>query len=171
MTDWLRGLAKSREISDVLYFYYQKDCNQQTCFHKIMWSLDHVVLQLWFSLQTWSYSKVHSFKATLWSHEPKIPFVPNIEPFLTYITLQFLKNLMLSEFDLSFWSAVVKFWKLIPSQPYAGWIKMTTFNPRNFLSPWNNIFLTVPENKFVWNYCFSGPTTIYLFNFSNSNSK
>ena len=34
------------------------------------------------------------------------------------------------------------------------------------------LFFTVTENKFnVWNYRFSGPNSIYLFKFSNINSK
>ena len=63
-------------------------------------------------------------------------------------------------------------WKLILSQSYVGWIRMKTCSPTNFPSPLDNIFLTVTENKFiVWNYIFSGPTSIYLFEFWNDNSK
>ena len=39
----------------------------------------------------------------------------------------------------------------------------------NFPSPENIIYPTVTENKFnIWNYSFSGPTGIYLFEFSNN---
>ena len=41
-----------------------------------------------------------------------------------------------------------------------------------FSSPEDNIILTVTKNKFiVWNNCFSNPTTICLFEFSNFNNK
>ena len=63
-------------------------------------------------------------------------------------------------------------WKFIHSQAYVGWIKMKTYSPTSFPSPQENIFLTVTENKFiVWNYHFSGPASIYLFEFSNINSR
>ena len=63
-------------------------------------------------------------------------------------------------------------WKFIVCQPYVRRIKMKTYNPTNFPSPWENIFLKATEDKFiVWNYHFSGPNTIYLFEFSNTNSR
>ena len=38
-----------------------------------------------------------------------------------------------------------------------------------FRSPYNIIYPTVTENKFIiWNYSFSGPTDIYLLQFSNN---
>ena len=64
----------------------------------------------------------------------------------------------------------VQSWKFILSQPYLGWIKMKTYSQTNFSSPQDNLFLT--ENKLiVWNCSFSGLTGIYLFKFSNTNSK
>ena len=36
-------------------------------------------------------------------------------------------------------------WKPILSQPYVGWIEMKTYSPTNFISPYDNIFLTVTE--------------------------
>ena len=65
-------------------------------------------------------------------------------------------------------------WKCILLQPYIRWIKTknSTNSPTNFPSPQDNIFLKTTENKFiVWNYHFSGRTTIYLFELSNINCR
>ena len=44
---------------------------------------------------------------------------------------------------------------------------MKIWIPTNFPTSKENIFLTVTENKFiVWNDSFSGPTGIYLLEFS-----
>ena len=49
---------------------------------------------------------------------------------------------------------------------------MKKYSPTNFSSPLYNIFLTVAENKSIaWNYCFSRLTSIYLFKFSNVNTR
>ena len=50
---------------------------------------------------------------------------------------------------------------------------MKTYSPTNSPNPENNIFLAVTENKLLFEtmYCFSGPTSIYLFEFSNTNSR
>ena len=40
-------------------------------------------------------------------------------------------------------------WKFIRSQAYFGWIKMKTYSPTYFRSPWDNIFFTVTEDKFI----------------------
>ena len=62
--------------------------------------------------------------------------------------------------------------KLILLHPYVGWIKIKTYNPPNFSSPYDNTFLAVTENKLiVWNHHFSGPTSINLFKFSKINSR
>ena len=63
-------------------------------------------------------------------------------------------------------------WKFILLQPYVRWIKMKTYSPTNFPSPQDNLFPKTTEKKFiVWNYHFSGRTTIYLFEFSNINCR
>ena len=62
-------------------------------------------------------------------------------------------------------------WKFIFSQPKVGWIRMKSCIPINFSSPQDNVFPTVTERKFIiWNYSFSGPTSVYLFELSNNNS-
>ena len=49
---------------------------------------------------------------------------------------------------------------------------MKPYSSANFLSPQDNMFLKVTENKFiVWNYHSSGPSSIYLFEFSNINGR
>ena len=63
-------------------------------------------------------------------------------------------------------------WRLILSQPYIGWINMKTYSLTNFTSLWDDLFLAVTGNRFkVWNYNFSGPTGICLFEFSSVNSE
>ena len=60
-------------------------------------------------------------------------------------------------------------WKFIRSQPWVGRIKVKTYNPS--FPARRTIYFSVTENKFaVWNYRFSGPAGIYLFEFSNINS-
>ena len=62
--------------------------------------------------------------------------------------------------------------KFILLQPYVGWVKMKTCRSTNFLSPYYSIFPAFTENIFnVWNYRFSGLTSIYLFKFSDINSR
>ena len=66
-------------------------------------------------------------------------------------------------FDLSSWSVVVIIY-LFAAPYHIGCIKMKTYSPTSFSSPWSNIFLTITENKFTaWNYHFSCPTHIHLF--------
>ena len=63
-------------------------------------------------------------------------------------------------------------WKFILLQPYVRWIKMITYSATNLPNPQDNIFFKTTENKFVvWNYHFSGRTTIYMFGFSNINCR
>ena len=53
-------------------------------------------------------------------------------------------------------------------------LDLRIFDKYLFASRWgvyDNIFLTATENKFVWNYHFSGLTSIYLFKFVNINCK
>ena len=48
---------------------------------------------------------------------------------------------------------------------------MKTYSLTNFTSLWDDLFLAVTGNKFkVWNYNFSSPTGICLFEFSSVNS-
>ena len=62
-------------------------------------------------------------------------------------------------------------WKCILLQPFFVWRKMKTYSLTSFPSSWDNIFLTVSENKFiVWNNHFSGPTSTFLLEFGNINS-
>ena len=62
--------------------------------------------------------------------------------------------------------------KFILLQPYVGWIRMKICGPTNFSNPQDNRFPADTESKFiVWNYSFSAPTSIYLFKFSNNNSR
>ena len=66
----------------------------------------------------------------------------------------------------------VPLWKFIHSQCHVGWVKIKTYTPTHFPSLKNNILFTITENKFiVWNYRFAGSTCIYLFQFSNINSR
>ena len=49
-----------------------------------------------------------------------------------------------------------------------GWIKMKSCSPTIF--PAHRTILLITENKFIaWNYIFSDPVSIYLFEFSNNN--
>ena len=49
---------------------------------------------------------------------------------------------------------------------------MKTYGLTKLPCPQDKMFLTVSEDKFiVWNYHFPGPTGIYLFKFSNINSR
>ena len=49
---------------------------------------------------------------------------------------------------------------------------MKLYSSTNFHSPYNNIFLRVTEYKFIVSNCHSsGPNGIYLFEFSNINSR
>ena len=93
--------------------------------------------------------------------------------FFIFVMLQVLNTFILPSICKSCirpWEALSL--KFILSQPYIRWRRMKKFSQTNFLSPWYNIFLTVTENKFlVWNYRFSGPTSIYLVKFSNNNSR
>ena len=62
--------------------------------------------------------------------------------------------------------------KVILSQPYVGWIRMKTCSPTNCPRPWDTVYPTTTENKFiVWNYSFLGPTDIYFFEFSSNESR
>ena len=73
--------------------------------------------------------------------------------------------------DLTYLFEVLS-WKCIFSQPYVGWIKMKIYIAQQILPVHGIICLSDTENKFiVWNYCFSGPTNIYLFEFSNINNR
>ena len=78
---------------------------------------------------------------------------------------------VLAEYEQDSLSEVLS-WKFVVLQSYFGWIRMKTCSPKKF-SPKNShrmIFLAVTKNKLiVWNYIFSDPTSIYLFEFSNNN--
>ena len=51
--------------------------------------------------------------------------------------------------------------------PFATWIRMKICSLTNIPSPYDDIFLTVTERQFiVLSYSLSGPTDIYLFEFS-----
>ena len=63
-------------------------------------------------------------------------------------------------------------WKFTLSQHYVGWIKMKTYSPTNCRCSYDHVFPTVTGNKFIfWNYSFSGPNYIYLFNNNHSRIK
>ena len=65
-------------------------------------------------------------------------------------------------FNLSLWIAVVKIYPFT----YVGWIKMKAYSQNKFFQP-IGLYFSVTENKFtVWKYSFSGPTGIYLFEYS-----
>ena len=53
----------------------------------------------------------------------------------------------------------VSSWKFVLSQPYVGWIKVKIYSLTYFSSPYDDIFLTGTENKFIdWYYCFLDST-------------
>ena len=105
---------------------------------------------LWTFLQLWLNKRV-------WNHY--------IEIIILYSQL---KKLIFSGFNLYFWTAVVKIY------PFSNlsWVnKDENITQQSFPAQNDSIFLTVTENQFVvWNYHFSGPTAIYLSEFSNINS-
>ena len=68
-----------------------------------------------------------------------------------------------------FWGAVLKIYLFATY-----WVNLNDENiePNKISQPIGQYILTVTENKrYVWNYGFSGPTNIYLFEFSYINNK
>ena len=58
------------------------------------------------------------------------------------------------------------------SYPYLTWVNRDESIAKQILPAHSTVYFSVTENKFlVRNYSFSGPTGIYLFKFSNINSK
>ena len=52
-------------------------------------------------------------------------------------------------------------WKFILCKPYVRWINIA----QHIFPTCRTIYFSVTENIFIWNYRFSGPTSIYLFEF------
>ena len=72
--------------------------------------------------------------------------------------------------NLFFWSAVMK---IYPFTTFC-WVNKDEdiySSPTNFPSSYANVFLKVTKKNIVWNHCSSGPTSIYLFEFNNINSR
>ena len=73
--------------------------------------------------------------------------------------------------DMKYFSKTIECFLYILIILKCRWIKLKTHSPTYFPSPQDNIFLTVTEKNISWNYFFSAPTRIYLFEFSNNNSR
>ena len=95
--------------------------------------------------------------------------VINIRHFCGHCKNQGLHNgfavcILWSEQGSTYWSVVVKIYL---SQPYVGW----KYIAQSIFPALRTIYfsqLLETGNKFIaWNYCFSGPTNIYLFKLSN----